>query len=72
MQLAADAVSVTPGAEGGLDVWVRNGSSEPVPVALELYESAAAWSSLEPGSLQLAPGGQARAHIRILPPPAEG
>ena len=38
----------------------------------KLYESAAAWSSVEPASLQVAPGGQARAHIRILPPPAGG
>ena len=72
MQLAADAVSVTPGTEGGLDLWVRSGVSEPVSVALDLYESAAAWSSVEPALVQVAPGGQARAHVRILPPPAVG
>jgi len=68
LQLAADAVSVTPGTEGGVDVWVRNAASTPAQVALELYESAAAWASVEPSTLQLPPGGQARARVRLLPP----
>jgi hypothetical protein len=72
IQLAADAVSVAPGTEGGCDVWLRNGSNQLVRIALELYESAGAWSIVEPASLEVAPAGQARAHIRILPPSAGG
>ena len=59
LQLAADAVSVTPGARRGR-CWVRNASSDSREVALELYELAAAWSSVEPSLLQLQ--GRRRGH----------
>ncbi|MBW3615843.1 MAG: DPP IV N-terminal domain-containing protein [Actinobacteria bacterium] len=66
--LAAEAGSIEPGDQGETVVLVRNTGEATGEFRIGVEGPAAAWASVEPVTLTLAPGEEAPARVRFHPP----